>query len=312
VSLFSDILKSLLSWLNSLTVVGIVASTAQAFDWFDGMLSDTARAALSRWLKNTPSDSDLDSWAKVFPSLISSVFGPKALSPSCFVRSCVASIVGVLLLVLLTTRIGAIYGMPPLIENRAIPYFFLFGSVANFIPDYFSLLLSRYIVRLMAEKPTVRKTVGFLVVDFSLTALLSWLGLTFAFTLLIALYALTLHEQVALQDFVHSLKTAQIVLLKSGVLALGFNQVGAARDRAEPGIFFYSAFFTSLWVWLYVSSGFIVKALSKVFHLWNRAVPFLNIDKKPLTSMGRVAGLLLGALYAVFLAVLYLGKHVHR
>ena len=57
------------------------------------------------------------------------------------------------------------------------------------------------------------------------------------------------------------------------------------------------AFFTSFWLWLYVASGFLLKA-ARLFDIgfqWFNST--FDIDKRPLQSMGVVAGVLVMLLW---------------
>ena len=58
---------------------------------------------------------------------------------------------------------------------------------------------------------------------------------------------------------------------------------------------FYASYFTSIWLWLYAASGFLLKAARRFdfgFEWFNRR---FDIEKKPLQSIGLVAGALLVA-----------------
>jgi hypothetical protein len=57
------------------------------------------------------------------------------------------------------------------------------------------------------------------------------------------------------------------------------------------------AFFTSIWLWLYAGSGFLLKAARRFdmgFDWFNRK---FDIEKKPLQSIGLVAGALVAVTY---------------
>jgi hypothetical protein len=59
----------------------------------------------------------------------------------------------------------------------------------------------------------------------------------------------------------------------------------------------YPMFFTSIWLWLYAGSGFILKAARRFdvgFDWFNR---HFDIEKKPLQSIGLVAGALVAIVY---------------
>ena len=60
---------------------------------------------------------------------------------------------------------------------------------------------------------------------------------------------------------------------------------------------FFPAFFTSIWLWLYAGSGFLLKAARRFdlgFDWFNR---HFDIEKKPLQSIGLVAGALVAVVY---------------
>jgi hypothetical protein len=74
------------------------------------------------------------------------------------------------------------------------------------------------------------------------------------------------------------------------------------------GMWFYPAFFTSVWLWLYAGSGFLLKAARRFdlgFQLFNRK---FDIEKKPLSAIGLVAGALVAILYWGFAVGSYLMK----
>ena len=69
---------------------------------------------------------------------------------------------------------------------------------------------------------------------------------------------------------------------------------------AFVGIFIYSTFLTSVWVWLYALSGFLVKGIAasrKGLHFLKR---HLNLEEHPLRSMGFVLMFLVTAGYVVW------------
>jgi hypothetical protein len=58
-----------------------------------------------------------------------------------------------------------------------------------------------------------------------------------------------------------------------------------------------ASLFTSIWVWLYAVSGFLLKAARRFdigFALFNRKV---DIERKPLSAIGLVAGALVAIVY---------------
>jgi hypothetical protein len=59
----------------------------------------------------------------------------------------------------------------------------------------------------------------------------------------------------------------------------------------------YPAFFTSIWLWLYAGAGFLLKGARRfdvLVGLMNRR---MDIEKKPLQSIGLVAGAIVALVY---------------
>jgi len=62
-------------------------------------------------------------------------------------------------------------------------------------------------------------------------------------------------------------------------------------------LFVLPVFWTSIWLWLYAGAGFLLKAVRRLdigFDWFNRK---FDIEKKPLQSIGLVAGTLVAVVY---------------
>jgi hypothetical protein len=76
-----------------------------------------------------------------------------------------------------------------------------------------------------------------------------------------------------------------------------FPAYGTMRTMRLDGVFLCPPLFTSIWLWLYVGSGFLLKAARRFdlgFDWFNRK---FDIEKKPLQSIGLVAGALVALVY---------------
>jgi hypothetical protein len=134
-------------WAPLVAATAIAGGSAKGFAWFDAALNDDSRFKLSMWLVDVPGDEQIDAWASVFPNLIDSIFGPKALSWKFFFRSCIASILAI---VILTSSMLLLEGSS-WFENeeyfKAVLTFELIAAfIVNLVPDYFSIVISRFIV----------------------------------------------------------------------------------------------------------------------------------------------------------------------
>jgi len=292
----------LIALVDGGSIVAVVVGVAKAFEWFDGMVSDAGRQALSNQLKNAPSDERIDSWATVFPRLIDRIFGERALSWKFFFRSCMASYIAVLSLTFLYSRVhhqifslgsSAPIEAPTIIASVGATM--LLASVMNVLPDYASLLVSRTIVRKMAIKPTASRILGFVILDTVLSIAVFYVGLRIC---------------VVILDFKFNPPFHWSSFYNSSVMSTGdLWDIFTLTDSI--GVFLYSSLFTSVWVWLYVVSIFAIRLLHGVRTIWAKVTPYLDIEKKPLVAIGRVAGLFAGAGYAVLLGFIWIGRHWH-
>jgi hypothetical protein len=232
------------------------------------------------------------------------VFGTKHLSWKCFLRSSLASFC----LFAVTTcvyfwwpRIG--YRRPGvgLLASVVLPT----GLIGNVFPDYISLLESRYILKLMRR--TQRSDVegqrlprrkysisGFLVLDLLFT-----LGLaTFASMAANVLFTALLYRDIpgAAVDLKGLLSDLKVEI--TFLLSLLANPKRILSTRLQYMIIWMSpAFFTSIWLWLYAGSGFLLKfarRFDKSLGWFNRR---FDIEKKPLQAIGLVAGALVALIY---------------
>jgi len=276
--------------LKGATFVGIVGGVERGFNWFDGLLNDNARSGLSNWLKNVPGDEQIDAWIRVFPNLIDRVFGPKAISWRFILRSCVASFVAfttVLIFFLIFVRLSP--EAEQTFQAGYLPGIVAMILIINFIPDYFSLLISRWIVRTMAKYPRFTHIAFLLVLDVILI-----LSLVLSALFAVGFYFNLSGNAFTLPNLSHALSET----------------VSDIIHTVAFRIFMLTSLFTSVWVWLYVLSSVAIRILHKLRFIWVRSVPFLNVDRKPMQAVGRIAGLLAGLLYGAGLAGVWLYRHL--
>ncbi len=216
--------------------------------------ADDKNKLLADWLTGKYQSS----WVKHFNKFFDSVFGEKHFSVKCFIRSCIGSLFAVIILFGIFD--GAFDFFTDGVKNSArIETEFTFYQVIglcftlNFIPDYLSLLQTRWVLQKME---LVSSTVGkltLMIVDLILTATIS------------ALYILLIIE-----------------LFFDKQDALG-NLIAAFSPYS---VFFYSAFFTSVWGWLYFLTTWTVR-ISSTRGLQN----WLDYNKQPVMFIGAVTAI---------------------
>ncbi len=293
--------------LHGLTFVGIVASVAKAFEWADGGLSPESRTTLSLWLKSVPGAAQIDGWACVFPNLIDRVFGKRAISLKFVLRSSIASIAAV---AITETLMVAILGKKQLTsgENWAgyetLAYYLWLALPINCVPDYFSLLFSRFIVRRMARRPTPTRVAVLLILDSAVS-----LVIAFAAIGMIAPFLRVFGPLGAVDVYAEGLREQISMFL----MILGTY----ARALIEPGgwgsflrLYLFASLFTSIWVWLYVAGSVTIRILYNARVLWAKALPFLSVEDRPMQAIGRVAGILAGLAYLALFSGIWLLQQI--
>ncbi len=295
----SQLTDSLLLLIDGGSIIAVVVGVAKAFEWFDGMISDAGRHALGNLLNNAPSGEQLDSWATVFPRLIDHIFGERAISWKFCLRSGAASLIFISIVFVFE---GRLYGH--LMYFRGWYAWLMIGLASNVAPDYCSLLVSRAVVRAMERRPTTKAIGALLIVDLILGALFGMAGAVL-YIIVLGIWSgpLTLGYMGYTPERFFTLRW----LFEWDVIVRRFTLGSDIWLR----LLFFSSLFTSIWVWLYVLSIGIIKLLHKIRAVWIRLAPYLDIDKKPIVAIGRVAGLLAGAGYAAILGMVWIVRHWH-
>jgi len=263
------------------------------FSHSEKVASPDAKKAITRWLKNVKLEGTPTTWPSTFVDVFDSIFGKKHLSWHCFWRSCVASLIAVIVVTSVWGVLrpkhfaGFFVDLRILLFSDVLLFFYGLALVLlNLFPDYVSLLESRYIIRRMSA------------VQHSPGRILSLLALDVVLTVSIFLAALFLFVSTVVYYFGG---TAEAVL---GFYALAIDDIlshgvflSSERGSLSWGIFFYSTFFTSVWVWLYALSGLVVKLAGYLDIGFSRLKWFLDIETKPLHSLGIISMLLVTLIY---------------
>lgn len=252
------------------------------FERAEKVVRDDVRDAISGWLKNLDPPKALATWPATFAAVFDRVFGERHLSWRCFSRSCIASLVSVVILTVIWSAIRradftAYFNDYP--HWLGIFGIFFGGGLLNLIPDYFSLLESRYVIYRMSGTTSIAAISVFLIVDFLVTGAIFLGGIW----LLALIFGGTL---------------AEYSLMELLEISLSFSY-RHELDMAPLGIFFYSTFFTSVWVWLYALSGLALKLAQHLGVGLGFLKRVLDIDNKPLRSIGFVSMMLVTLIYLI-------------
>ena len=206
---------------------------------------------------------------------------------------------------------------------RLLPYAVIVMFLGNALPDYLSLLETRYLLRFMKGVRSSAFIVLILVLAFIITVGIASVPVSVAvsqFGIITTSPYLAAIAQQSDAEFSESLASirepdeytrsepkvteelaAAVLAMRHGDLDQGNLHLLKATywygGREVLGFFGYPAFFTSIWLWLYAGSGFLLKTARRLdigFQWFNRR---FDIEKKPLQSIGLVAGALVALVY---------------
>ena len=227
-----------------------------------------------------------------FTALFDRAFGDKHWSRRRFFRSSVVSVLASVAVLL----IGLAFGFRPSIwasyfdpEVRAglggwlqlevaeaVLMYLLVAIVLNVLPDYLSLLESRWAIGLLS--PSQSRTTWLAIGCFDLIATTA---ISFGFIWF-------------------------VVVIFNGNPLGEIEPLTVVRFENMYSPYFYTAFFTSVWLWLYAASVLVSRVLLRM----NSGVGFLlrvtDVEKQPFRSMGFVSVILVSCLFALGLPLVLL------
>jgi hypothetical protein len=207
------------------------------------------------------------------------IFGERHLTLRCFFRSCVASLLAVFVMAIMWVVLDPASGQEYFFSYSAIVgiiLIFLTALILNLVPDYISLLETRWILHNVAHAD-VKKLIVFLVLDVIITGGIFACGF--------GIVCVALGESNCLE-----------------MMGMGI-RFRSYESGLSPGVFFYSTYFTSVWLYLFIVSSIATKLLYSLGHVGNWVIASRDIEGKPYQSMGLITiGILtlFFAIYAIF------------
>jgi hypothetical protein len=286
----SETLTTITHLINSppgqLAAGGVLAGIVwKFFERVESVLTDQTKLEIAVWLLGRRKISpNLERWPEVFTKTFDAVFGTRHLSWRCFYRSVLISFVlngsAFVYLALHNPRFGRVAHVP-----RYVFYVSTVLLIASALPDYASLLETRFVLLLMSRTKRGSVRVLLLLTDGMVTVCISVLGIALAQYVSNVVYAPSVAAAV---KFIVATVPDTIIPLVPWII----------REHSNMDVvIFCSSFFTSIWLWLYAGSGFLLKAARRFdigFDWFNRQ---FDIEKKPLQSIGLVAGALVAIVY---------------
>ena len=266
----------------------LVGGLVTLFSFAEKVAKPEVKRAIANWLQNLQIGVPLSNWPAQFAAMFDGIFGEHHFSWRCFWRSCVTSILSLVVIIIILKSLRSESAHK---ENIGLVGAFLLWGSFNLIPDYFSLLESRYIIYWMSKKYSISRVLTLLVLDFITTIIIWHTWFSTHMIIVMSLYKKKLAPELGL------------FWIKSFWEALSWLFFGTINQKDTFELFataqFYSTFFTSVWIWLYVCSGLVVKLLNKIGVGLNLFKGILNIEKHPIRSIGFFTCLIVTILFLI-------------
>lgn len=285
--------------------LAIVAFVVALFVLGDRLLARERRAELGGWLLDElPAEARVDSLPNAFLEWFDRLFrvrkiqvlGTELVLPR-FGRSALASFLAlVAAFVVWLANKGGLSSPPSSGTNVALLVLMYGGAtvLTNIIPDYLSLVESRFVLGKLSESRSPLAMLGWLLVDIVATAAIVFTFLWVSGTVLLplvpdeSLYAVGCLTADTF-DFARMLDIA--------VAGLTFSTPPGTLNYDVSAIYIYSSFFTSFWVWLYLGSSVLVRVAQRLPALREFLRDACRVQDYPLRVLSIVSGLVAVALF---------------
>jgi len=298
--------------------VGVAGIVWKATEKIEAGLTDDTKLTIGVWLLDRKKVGPrIQIWPDTFARVFDRVFGSKHLSWTCFWRSAVVSLALYSVTKLLVAP--AYYGSFASVPSLTI------GAFTNVIPDYISLLETRYSLRFMVNRKAVI-VLAVLVFDLFFTA---YIGASSTHAFNVSFQQLQ-NEDHRLYDTGSGgwvpMRINPWWQVYYGAKAFGERLVFPGNwfsadsylpeklfpfMHAFPGqqlpqgyswmllSIYIPSFFTSAWLWLYAGSGLLLRIALRYDTCFDWFNGHFDIAKKPLYSVGLVSGALFVVIWSV-------------
>jgi len=301
----------------------LVATISILSNWCEDTIHTNKKSKLTRWIKSVSIPESFRTWPVYFIITFDAIFGSRHFKKKCFFRSCVESIAYVFIITIFWGAFHpdvfwAAFFKGPYIEKT---YYLLIihTIIINLIPDYVSLFETRKILGYLSENKKFTKLLVILLIDFLLTFLIALTAFVFSLELFAIIkdghlinpkQHYSLIKMFIQQTMIFELNPPGAF----GNINTGLKGVSAFFPMFDASIFFpvrlpgaiwfYSTFFTSIWAYFYAISIIATKILIVPIQGFKIVKSFLDIDEKPIRSIGLVFIVLFTIVYWFCIAIM--------
>ena len=273
-----DFATYLAAWAASITGIGLLFSS------LDTVVPCPTRRRIGEFLRNTEVRFQ---WNESFVDIFDTIFGKACFTPRRLLMSAVISTIFSVVMYLVWRSFqpeayALIVREVGIVEPAVMAVVFL--VLLNWIPDYVSLQETRWLLTVMQAGRGFPFFVV-IVVDALLTFLVWVAWLTFVWVIFDVL-DLQFFPELSFHNYLRSIDAAVFFIGDKKLIATFLS------------VYLYTTFFTSIWLWLYALSTWIIRFLHRLISAFQRAISPLDLESKPFTSIGVVSMAITTLLFA--------------
>ena len=248
----------------------------------DGEVHHELRNRFAAFLLAAPEERASTGFISWFLDIFNLSFEERILTWKFFLRSAVASLLS-LITVLIVYAIVIVEKLPdPSVLPILMGGILAFAIICNLFPDWISLIESKLIIQSMKNQKFIN-VVGLLICDLVLTTAIILVSVAVFYFVVswgsdaLGVYPFGRGSGVDL-DF------DDILPLYLDGLTFGSSRLSEHSLNGLVGVYIYTTYFTSVWVWLYS----IAVSLMRIGGIMRPVRKILPVDKRPFRSVGLV------------------------
>jgi serine/threonine protein kinase len=280
------------------TWIAVCGGLIGLFRQGERLMTPEGRASISDWLLGEDFTDRPSNWPKTFTDLFDAVFTERHLSWTCFWRSALTSVTVVSLLIVGFIAGGLMGGenvLPNSITDiQNIVELILFPLIINVVVDYASLSESRWILGKMESIPHPLTQVSYLLSDLFLSLLFILIPVA-----LVQITATEVLRETSIWTLQYWKNFGYYFLLMGGFMIKEMALQGDGGEARIFAIMAYSTLFTSVWVWLYVAAGLLIKVFHPVLDTLDWLKRLIDVESRPAEAMGFLLAVLTSVGFAI-------------
>lgn len=284
----------------------LCATIYALFSVVETLLKKDVLREVSSWMLNADGDSNSNTWPVTFVTLFDSLFGTRkskrGIQIPSFLRSALVSILAAFLLLAIITYSGIellVFELEIFPDSwaddgtwgaviEALVFTLLIAAIFNVVPDFISIIETRFVLQALQKSKSNLNNAMLLFVDVIFTLIIAFIGSIIAnFLFPLVAFILEGFDFDVILDWDIPYDIGGIIDVYISILLME-TSISDVDTTFFCGVFIYSTFLTSIWIWLYVFSGVVSRILVKFSAFRSLISGTFRVTEKPLSILGGI------------------------